>query len=394
MPPSTPPSSPPPLSRGRPRTGYRSAPTHSSALFARLELVATGEHASQGDEAPRIANNDVAVRVPTGPGTATTNGQYGVDSKIFLPNLALLPEYNNGAVDMSPRTPQRGVKRRRLSESNIQTQRVLDPARFLPADILAKEHAHAPDAKIDVDPDDEDDDFEEEFLTPVDEEPIIPNYEGFKAHVRRLNPDMDPEHDWLVYRIAHQQEVRFKNLLDMKVKHCQAVSTQGACTSGRHSLATGGPGTFLHLKSDAGEEGNRTARHGSLQVVPEFSDRDSNPGEGALNDETFPIGVPMPPTRNLPAEFECQLCFTVKKFQKPSDWTKHVHEDVQPFTCTYSKCKEPKSFKRKADWVRHENERHRHLEWWICQYEDCRHPCYRKDNFLQHLVREHKFPEV
>ena len=101
----------------------------------------------------------------------------------------------------------------------------------------------------------------------------------------------------------------------------------------------------------------------------------------------------MPPIRNLPAEFECQLCFKAKKFQKPSDWTKHVHEDVQPFTCTYDKCKEPKSFKRKADWVRHENERHRHLEWWICQVEDCRHPCYRKDNFLQHLVREHKLPE-
>ena len=101
----------------------------------------------------------------------------------------------------------------------------------------------------------------------------------------------------------------------------------------------------------------------------------------------------MPPCRNFPAEFECQLCFKAKKLHKPSDWTKHVHEDVQPFTCTYDKCKEPKSFKRKADWVRHENERHRHLEWWICQVDDCRHPCYRKDNFLQHLVREHKLPE-
>jgi len=87
------------------------------------------------------------------------------------------------------------------------------------------------------------------------------------------------------------------------------------------------------------------------------------------------------------------LCFRVKKFTKPSDWTKHVHEDVQPFTCTYQNCREPKSFKRKADWVRHENERHRHLEWWTCQVDDCTHRCFRKDNFLQHLVREHKYPE-
>jgi hypothetical protein len=152
----------------------------------------------------------------------------------------------------------------------------------------------------------------------------------------------------------------------------------------------GGNATLFDTKGKPRELERNAA--GGLQLVTDFSD-DSNPGEGALTTETFPKGVPMPPTRNLPAEFECQLCFKSKKFQKPSDWTKHVHEDVQPFTCTYDKCKEPKSFKRKADWVRHENERHRHLEWWICQIDDCRHPCYRKDNFLQHLVREHKLPE-
>src|SRR5699024_4638683 len=79
--------------------------------------------------------------------------------------------------------------------------------------------------------------------------------------------------------------------------------------------------------------------------------------------------------------------------QKPSDWSKHVHEDVQPFTCTFQRCNEPKSFKRKADWVRHESERHRQLEWWTCTMPDCSHTCYRKDNFVQHLVREHKMPE-
>jgi hypothetical protein len=95
----------------------------------------------------------------------------------------------------------------------------------------------------------------------------------------------------------------------------------------------------------------------------------------------------------LSQEFECQICFVSRKFIKPSDWTKHVHEDVQPFTCTWDRCRDPKMFKRKADWVRHENEGHRHLEWWTCDVEDCRHVCYRRDNFLQHLVREHKFAE-
>jgi hypothetical protein len=242
------------------------------------------------------------------------------------------------------------------------------------------------------DDDDEDDeagdDGDMKIESELQSEPIVPNNEGFKAHVRRLNPDMDPRYNWLVSRIAHQQEIRYKSLLDQRVKHSQAIMN-GDCGAGHHCVSLGGNPTLLDAKGNVRDSEHNTS---GLHLQTDFSD-DSNPGEGGLTDETFPQGVPMPPIRSLPAEFECQLCFKVKKFQKPSDWTKHVHEDVQPFTCTYEKCKEPKSFKRKADWVRHENERHRHLEWWICQVDDCRHPCYRKDNFLQHLVREHKLPE-
>jgi len=87
--------------------------------------------------------------------------------------------------------------------------------------------------------------------------------------------------------------------------------------------------------------------------------------------------------------------YTREKLTKQSfqSWTKHIYEDVQPFTCTFENCREPKTFKRKSDWIRHENERHRHLEWWVCQVDDCRHPSFRKGNFLQHLIREHKLPE-
>jgi hypothetical protein len=246
-----------------------------------------------------------------------------------------------------------------------------------------------PDQDEDEDEDDEPGDDSDMKIEPEQQsEPIVPNYEGFKAHVRRLNPDMDSSYNWLVSRTAHQLEIRYKNLLDLRVKHLQAIMSRN-CGAGRHCVALGGNATLLDVNGNPRDSEHNTS---GLHLQTEFSD-DSNPGEGALTDETFPHGVPMPPSRNLPAEFECQLCFKAKKFQKPSDWTKHVHEDVQPFTCTFDKCKEPKSFKRKADWVRHENERHRHLEWWICQVDDCKHPCYRKDNFLQHLVREHKLPE-
>jgi hypothetical protein len=129
-------------------------------------------------------------------------------------------------------------------------------------------------------------------------------------------------------------------------------------------------------------------------MLPGMSEEDlERATDGQVVPAQFPSGVPLPPVKRLPAEFECPLCFRVKKFYKPSDWTKHVHEDIQPFTCTFPNCSEPKSFKRKADWVRHENERHRQLECWTCDIGECSHTCYRKDNFVQHLVREHKVPE-
>lgn len=257
-----------------------------------------------------------------------------------------------------------------------------------PAEVRKTEPFQA-EAQDHDDDDDEDDDHVDEgdmkLESDEQSEPIIPTYEGFKTHVLRMNPGMDVHNKWLISRIAHQQEIRYKSLLEMRVKHSQALLTK-SCSAGSLCLASGGI-----IPTDG--ERHDSSDQGPLRVETEFSDNDSNPGEGALTEDSFPRGVPMPPTRTLPAEFECQLCFKAKKFQKPSDWTKHVHEDVQPFTCTYERCKEPKSFKRKADWVRHENERHRHLEWWVCQVDDCRHPCYRKDNFLQHLVREHKFLE-
>ncbi|KAL3424829.1 C2H2 finger domain-containing protein [Phlyctema vagabunda] len=247
---------------------------------------------------------------------------------------------------------------------------------------------------VDLD-EDEDDEDDEEFegdhkIEPnQNSDPIVPNYDGFKAHVWRLNPEMDPQFSWLVSRIAHQQDIRYKTLLGSRVKHSQAVR-KGSCSAGQHCEALGGKPTLYDVKGKVRELEPPTT---GLHLVTDFDGNESGQGDTALGPESFPSGVPMPPTRSLPAEFECQLCFKSKKFHKPSDWTKHVHEDVQPFTCTYDKCKDAKSFKRKADWVRHENERHRHLEWWVCQYDDCRHPCYRKDNFLQHLVREHKLPE-
>lgn len=243
------------------------------------------------------------------------------------------------------------------------------------------------------DPDDEDDDdvVEDKGVTidfSIRTDPIIPTLEGFKSNVRLLNPRLPI---FMIERVAQEQLRRYKKLIDFKVKHIQAISA-GECSSGKHCIELGGEPTYLPSKSSSREPEHS---HTGFSITgPAPSDEDAHAlAEGIVTPAQFPPGVPMPPVKRLPAEFECSLCFKVKKFHKPSDWSKHVHEDVQPFTCTFDTCAEPKSFKRKADWVRHENERHRQLEWWQCNMSDCNHKCYRKDNFVQHLVREHKLPE-
>ncbi|KAI9761929.1 MAG: hypothetical protein M4579_000712 [Chaenotheca gracillima] len=215
--------------------------------------------------------------------------------------------------------------------------------------------------------------------------PIIPNYVGFQAHVRQLNSRLDP---FLVDRISLEQVRRYKKLVDFKVKHLAAVRAN-RCSSKDFCYALGGQEKILPSRGPNKESDTFQTPFNVSTVVPS-DEETAGLAEGAVAAAQFPDGVPLPPVKRLPAEFECPLCFQVKKFQKPSDWTKHVHEDVQPFTCTFPNCLEPKSFKRKADWVRHENERHRQLEWWTCNLPDCNHTCFRKDNFVQHLVREHK----
>ncbi|KAK1600025.1 C2H2 finger domain-containing protein [Colletotrichum navitas] len=253
-----------------------------------------------------------------------------------------------------------------------------------PVAVLAKGSS----TNVDVDDDDEDEDEPcEDGDMNADSSKLIegvsPNFVGFQQHVLRLNPDLATTNNYLVDRIAHQQVVRYKSLLNAKVKH---LGLGPGCSCGALCLARGGRPVLLDQRGDSRDLDPLSTGH-------DFGEGDSTPVEGAITTDSFPRNIPMPPTQSLPAEFECQLCFTLKKPKKPSDWTKHVHEDVQPFTCTWDRCREPKIFKRKADWVRHENEGHRHLEWWTCDVDDCRHTCYRRDNFLQHLVREHKFVE-
>lgn len=300
------------------------------------------------------------------------------------------------ATPRSPRSPFAGLQVKNTLQRRPRSKSDLPKATTdgNPSNIvsLLRQHGGVPISTLGTNPrwdadddDDEDEDnFEEGGVAESESSKLIegipPNFAGFQQHILRLNPALEKDNKWLVDRIAQQQVVRYKALLGNRVKHLRVGR---GCASQSLCMAMGGSAKLLEPKGGVDPL--------SINLDPE--DGDVTPIEGVVTQESFPSDIPMPPTQSLPAEFECQLCFQGKKFNKPSDWTKHVHEDVQPFTCTWEKCKEPKIFKRKADWVRHENEGHRHLEWWTCDVDDCRHTCYRRDNFLQHLVREHKFPE-
>ncbi|KAL4798179.1 hypothetical protein BDV19DRAFT_27882 [Aspergillus venezuelensis] len=237
---------------------------------------------------------------------------------------------------------------------------------------------------------DDDDEIDEKGFVmdfPIPPNLPVPTLEGFRTQILQLNPRLEPA---LIDRFAQEQVKRYKRLIDIKQTHAKDI-TRGKCKAGKSCFALGGKAKLLPPRASAQDADSHT----QFQIPGRGETEADALGENTIAPAQFPPGVPLPPEQVtlLPAEFECMVCFSVKKFQKPSDWTKHIYEDVQPFTCTFPDCTDPKSFKRKADWVRHESERHRQLEWWECSFTDCRHKCYRKDNFVQHLVREHKLPE-
>ncbi|KAL5449443.1 hypothetical protein PMIN06_006823 [Paraphaeosphaeria minitans] len=298
-----------------------------------------------------------------------------------------------GAKNAIRRTRSRSDIGKSPGLAELMTQHGGPPMPML-ASPLAETEATKPSAQQSPTGEDDEDDMQEAITMNLEvrSHPIIPTPEGFKTHARQLNPRLT---DYMVERITQEQVRRYKRLMEFKVKHRIAVEN-GSCSSNgsSHKFCTELGGDSKQLTPKAGNKDGEAPFLGFQVTAPESDDDDGEtPAEGTLAAAGFPSGVPLPPVKRLPAEFECPLCFKVKKFYKPSDWTKHVHEDVQPFTCTFPNCGEPKSFKRKADWVRHENERHRQLEHWTCQIADCNHICYRKDNFVQHLVREHKIAE-
>ncbi|MCJ1473734.1 hypothetical protein MMC13_002385 [Lambiella insularis] len=323
-------------------------------------------------------------------------------SKKTAPRPTSTPQYNKNSNSESVRYAKPSPQRRK-DELNSPTVRLrgimpaIQPAPLAPRRVSTV-RAAAEDDDVDSDGAANDAALLVNF-TPW-KGSIIPTLEGFKINVRDVNPQMAA---YLVDRIGQEQLRRYKNLLLAKITHARAKQLQN-CPSGTHCVDQGGTTTYLAPAKALPKSPSTTIKAlqtspalydaaASATNPPETDDDNDDQADDTVIAAQFPAGFPLPPVKSLPAHFECPFCFQTRTFQKPSDWSKHVHEDLQPFTCTFPTCPDPKSFKRKADWIRHENERHRQLERWACSENGCSHVCYRRDNFVQHLVREHKYPE-
>ena len=201
-----------------------------------------------------------------------------------------------------------------------------------------------------------------------------PDFAKFKRNVVFSNPDMSER---LADRIAHQQVIRYNRLLAARVNHMRlgANCPCGSLCLDRRGVAITGNVNELLTKS----AGSPTQRSGTTKALSNI----------VINTDSFPHDIPLPPTTTLPAELECQLCYSPQMITNKADWIRHVHQDVQSYTCTWDDCTDPRMFTRKADWLRHENEEHRHFDWWICDVDSCKNKCIRKDD-AQLLDQDHQ----
>ena len=135
-------------------------------------------------------------------------------------------------------------------------------------------------------------------------------YDTFESEIRTQNPRLP---SFLLKRLAQEQSRRYKRLISFKVDHLRSVQRDG-CPSGA-----------LCLKGK--EYDGRPEKTGTMGFKPSRLEQGEQSGEASelsADLRWLPSEYPMPPTQTLPSEFECPLCFRVKKFSKPSDWAKHV----------------------------------------------------------------------
>ena len=74
---------------------------------------------------------------------------------------------------------------------------------------------------------------------------------------------------------------------------------------------------------------------------------------------------PMPRSARAGKLFECPYCRTIECVKDTSAWIKHVYKDLQPYMCTFEKCRVADvMYEGRRQWFNHELQQHRRS--WTC----------------------------
>ena len=197
-----------------------------------------------------------------------------------------------------------------------------------------------------------------------------------RARLIEMYPHLQPG---LITRLADAQHGRYSRLLKLKLGHCSKVG-DNRYNSGSTCAALSGPYAL-----SINQELDVTIRNLDF-VSPQQPSEE--PADVVITDE-LPQGVPPPPRGFLSTKVECPICFNVETFQNLNSWIKHVYEDIQPYSCTFSNCSRSLGYKRKADWMRHENGWHREAVRYTCYLDSCTYSTIRRSNFVPHMNKYH-----
>lgn len=200
--------------------------------------------------------------------------------------------------------------------------------------------------------------------------PTQPNFRHFLNQIKHVCPRIDSA---LILRVAQAQKSRYELRKAAATSHSRDVA-HNQCPSGS-------------LCSEKGGKEHSEKKH--FSALPGIGPASSPiPLSKEVTPTLFPLGIPLPPVKWLPARFECPICFKVKVVSTPSDWTSHVHDDLRPYMCTFTDCNGPHIFRSKEDWEKHDF-RHRRFGWFKCNLDACNYSTARQDSFEAHLRAKH-----
>lgn len=198
-----------------------------------------------------------------------------------------------------------------------------------------------------------------------------PDDTGFRDHIVTLNPSLEMDAPYLINRLVDQQKTRYNHLFTIQNRYLYNEQTT------KKSDESTGSKEEIPFQDSPGVKLQVIARHkATLSALAHYNNLDDP--------------IPLPTNAHFTSLFQCYGCLKMQEKISPSTWKTHLLHDMEPFSCTWPSCLTPRTYKRAADWVRHEDNAHRNLGGYKCDFGDCSHTAKRREVFVDHLVEKHQ----